>query len=262
MKRHSHPAAATRGAPARLSCAMLASALAAFAPAHADTITFESVQNVVTIMLAPDETTYRSGDTFLQGGFSMQVLNSATAAPDDYGLLGARIDGANPANCLLLACPSGNPGQYFAGLNDASLALTRSDAQDFTISALRFAFVAPLTGLHDFSYGQLTLTGSTAAGATVSASRDFGLQDGNGNYTFADWILAPVFSSTALASLTAKACLYDADGACVTDHGLLMNQGQFALDDLQVAVVPEPSSYLMLLLGLAGVGLLARRGAA
>lgn len=262
MKPQSHPAAghaAARSKPARLLCSALISTLAAFAPAQADTINFETIQNVTTPSLAPGDTIYNTGDAFREAGFTMQLLNSASAGSADYGLLGAQVTGSNLDNCFALGCPVGNASKYFAGLNDAVLALSRTDALAFKISSLRFAFVAPLSGLYDFSHGQLTLTGSRPDGSSVSTSRDFGSPDSNGNYTFSDWILAPSFSNTALLSLTANACLYDAAGACITTHDLLQNQGQFALDDLHVGVVPEPSAYLMMLLGLAGMGLLARR---
>ncbi|NRR30725.1 PEP-CTERM sorting domain-containing protein [Oxalobacteraceae bacterium] len=40
-----------------------------------------------------------------------------------------------------------------------------------------------------------------------------------------------------------------------------MNQAQFGIDNLNVSAVPEPATYLMMGLGLAGLGLARRRAA-
>jgi hypothetical protein len=242
----------------RLLCALLLGALLATPGASAAVLTFETVNNVVTPQLAPGDTAYNTGDRLREAGFIMHVGNSASADPGDYGLVGARINGADPASCINLRCPSDNSGHYFAVLNDGVFSLERSDALGFRLEALRFALLAPLTGFAGAGTGQLVLTGIAQGGATVTASMDFGPPDLNGNYNFTYWSLAGAFGNTVLASLSASACLYDGAGACIMDHMLNQNQAQFAIDDLQISVVPEPSTWLMLMLGL-GALLWARR---
>ena len=46
------------------------------------------------------------------------------------------------------------------------------------------------------------------------------------------------------------------------DHLTTQNQAQFAIDNIVLTAVPEPAALSMLLLGLAGMTLAARRRAA
>ncbi len=39
------------------------------------------------------------------------------------------------------------------------------------------------------------------------------------------------------------------------------NQGQFALDNINISAVPEPSTYMLMLAGLGAIGMLSRRRA-
>lgn len=219
------------------------------------TIDFESVANIVTPVLAVGDTAYNSNDAFRQAGFTLQVRNSASAAAGDYGLVGALIDGADPLACLLAACPS-NDSRYFAGLNDGSLELFRDDHLAFTVDGLRFAFF----GSADAAPGQLSLTGTLAGGGTLSVSDDFPGQQ-EGAFRFDQFTLG-AFSAAALTSLRIDACLYDSNGVCSFDHMTTQNQAQFAIDHVQLSMLPEPAAVTMLMFGLAGFMLAARRRAA
>jgi hypothetical protein len=252
--------------PKKILKGMLLAALASMAmlgSAHAqtkETLTFESVQNVVTPVLAAGDTAYNTGDAFREAGFTARVLNPAGVDPTEVSLLGALIDGSNPFACSITSCPSGNSSIYFAGLNDGSLNLSRDDGLTFMIDGLSFAFVAPVAGTAGGSYGQLHLTGTLAGGGTATFSNDFPAgQDAMGNFLFDDFLLGS-FSSNAFTSLSINACLFDGTGGCSFDHfNLTQNQAQFAIDNVQLGVVPEPAPVALMLLGLAGITLVARR---
>ncbi|MET0855671.1 MAG: NF038120 family PEP-CTERM protein [Telluria sp.] len=257
MKRQLNRARRRVRAPAilkHLLCAAVAGALC-FGAARAGTpgrIDFESVSNVVSPTLAAGDTAYNSNDAFRQAGYTLYVRNSASAAADDYGLVGALINGADPFGCLLAACPASN-STYFAGLNDGALELFRDDHLAFTVDGLRFAFI----GAPEAAFGRLALTGTLADGGTLSVSNEFPGQV-DGVFQFDQFVLG-AFSSAVLTSLRIDACLYDGGGGCVFDHMTTQNQAQFAIDNVQLTAVPEPAALTMLLFGLAGITLAARR---
>jgi hypothetical protein len=173
------------------------------------------------------------------------------------GGAGMTLNGASA--CIIAACPSGNPSQYYAGTNDGSVLLTAA-FNDFQISALNFAFLSPLAGLADGVYGQLVLTGTKVGGGTMTASRDFAGQDGNGDFLFDHWDLGAGWASEHLSSLSISACMFNGSNACVNSADEpAFNLAQFAIDDLQLTTVPEPGSIALLMLGAAGMGMAARR---
>jgi len=194
---------------------------------------------------------YAGGDSFTTQGYTATVLDSA-AGP---GLAGAMLDGADPFSCFIAACPVGNDGHYFAGINDGGVRFARADALGFQLGSLDFSFVAPVGGLINFTVGQLVLTGKKLSdGSLVQAFMDFPEQI-NGDYEFATWKFGDGFGKQILSELSVSACLYDM-GACVAPA---MNQAQFALDNVTLSAVPEPATYLLMALGLAGLMVVARR---
>jgi hypothetical protein len=265
MKRQTHSAARTAaaGIVKKLLCAPLIGALGAIAaPAQAAVITFDAAQNVVTQALNAGDTAYNTGDAFTEAGFTLQVNNNPSAEPDEYGLVGALVDSNDALACVIAACPVGNGSVYFAGLNDGSLNITNSGGLKFRVAGLHYGFIAPVFGLPNFSYGRLMLTGTTEAGATISAGGDFPGQDVDGNFTFDQFMLDPAFRNTTLTSLSINACLFDGTGDCVSARALTQNQAQFAIDELDLSTaIPEPASVALMLLGMLGLTTVSRRRA-
>ena len=263
MKRENQTSARTYAMPAvlkKLLCVSVVGALGAFAPAQASVITFDEVENVVSATLGEFDSAYNTGDMFLEGHYAFQVNNSPTADAGEYGGVGAQINAENDLACTVLSCPNGGTNKYYAGINDGTLSISRSWANSwFRLNSLQFAFIAPVVGLADFSYGRLVLTGTTQSGATISTSSDFPGQDASGTFTFGNFALDPVFSNTILSSLTINTCMYNFDGACSMDRPDTQNQAQFALDNLDLSEVPEPASIGLMLLGFAGLSAARRR---
>lgn len=244
----------------KLLCASLVGALGAVAvPASAAVVNFDNVQNIVTPQLNVGDTAYNTGDAFTQAGFTLRVDNFAGAAADEYGLVGALVDSDNAFACTITACPVGNGSTYFAGLNDGRLNLSNARASGFRLGGLSYAFVGPTAGLPNFSYGQLVLTGTAKNGTTISLSSDFPGQDSAGRFVFDQLAVSSAFGGTTLTELSISACLFDGTGACFSDRDFTMNQAQFALDDLNLTVIPEPTSIALMLAGLAGLGSMTRR---
>ncbi|MDB5745520.1 MAG: hypothetical protein JWP72_368 [Massilia sp.] len=244
----------------KLLCASLIGALGAVAaPASAAVVTFDSVQNIVTPQLNAGDTVYNTGDAFTEAGFTLRVANSASADADEVGLVGALVDSSNAFACVITACPVGDGSTYFAGLNDGMLNVSVNVGAGFRVGGLSYAFLAPAAGLSNASYGQLVLTGTTRTGGTISVASAFPGQNAAGRFTFDQFLVDRAFGGTTLTGLSINACLYDGAGGCTSARDVTMNQAQFALDNLDLAVIPEPTSIALMLLGLAGLGAVSRR---
>lgn len=265
MKRENQTDARTSAVPAvlkNLLCASVVAALGAFAPAQATVLTFENVQNVVAGSLGAGDTVYNTGDQFMDQHFLLQVQNSPTAANGEVGLVGAQIQSSNDDACTITACPIDGDGVYYAGLNDGALRITSTLANSwFRLQGLSFAFVGPIGGMLDFSYGRLVLNGTTSANNKITNSYDFPGQNPSGAFVFSDLAVDNAFSSAVLTSLTINACLFDGNGACLSERDFTQNQAQFAVDNINLAEVPEPATIGLMLMGVAGFTAARRRKA-
>ncbi|WP_343731763.1 NF038120 family PEP-CTERM protein [Duganella sp.] len=228
------------------AAAIGALALVGTAPAMADTIDFDSL----------DSNTFNGLDTFDAGGYHFEVIDTPAAGPSGTGFAGAIGNGNDPFLCAIAGCPTGNPSNYYLGVNDGSLKISRGDNLAFSLGSLEYAFLAPVDNLPGYSYGQLTVTGITTGGSTVSHSFDFPELVG-GYSPFVSANLQSAFGSTLFSNVTISSCIFDG-GNCVNPSN---NQAQFAFDNLTLAPVPEPQTYAMLGLGLAAISLMARRRA-
>lgn len=220
-------------------------ALMSAAPAMADTINFESIGS----------TTFNGTETFTEAGYTLEVIDTP-AVPGGTGFAGGIGNGLDPFLCEIASCPSGNSSYFYMGVNDGGLKVSREDQLAFRLSSLDYAFLAPVGGLPGYSYGQLTVTGITVGGSSVQATFDFPALVG-GSSPFASANLYSQFGNTLFSNVTISSCLF-ADTGCISPAG---NQAQFTLDNLVLAAVPEPETYAMMGLGLAAIGLVARRRA-
>lgn len=221
--------------------AMFGAAAVLATPAMA-TVTFDNFM--------PD--VFNGGSTLTEDGFTMTVEDS----PAGPGLAGAIVNPADLNSCSLIACPIGATSNYYAGINDGGIVFTRNDNFGFHLNSLDFAFVAPLTGAITGAVGKLDISGiSQSTGGTFSASIDFP-QQMSGQYAFSNWVLSSRFSDVVFSQLSISACIYDIDGGC---YRPAENLSQFAIDNVNVAAVPEPSTWAMFAIGLLGLAAAARR---
>lgn len=234
------------------AAALGALAVMSAAPAMAGTtIDFESTGPSI----------YGGTEVFHVAEYALTVIDTPASGPGGTGFAGAVGDGSDEYLCAIAACPTGNASHFYMGVNDGSLKVERADSRLFQVSSLDYAFLAPVGGLASFSYGQLTLVGVKSDGVAVSYAYDFPVLDTVGASPFVSLSLASTLGNTYFSSLTIGSCLFDGNGACYSPLPGAENQSQFALDNLQVAAIPEPETYAMMGLGLGLVGWMSRRRA-
>ncbi len=262
MKHHSTSAAAIPAVLKKLLCASTIGALGVMAaPAQAALLTFDAAQNVVTPFLNAGDTVYFTGDQIKEGLFTLTNNNNPLNAPGDFGVVGAMVESDNALACTLTGCPLGTGSTYFAGLNDGWANITISGAAGFRVDGLQYAFVAPLQNVQSASYGRLMLTGTATDGSVITTAADFNGKNANGRFTFNSFAVESAFRNTTLTNLAIGACLFDNNGGCVFDPALVQGQAQFAIDDVNLTVIPEPTSVALMLLGFAGLAAFSRRRA-
>jgi hypothetical protein len=233
--------------------ALGALALMSATPAMAAVIDFESIGPSI----------YGGTETLSENGYTMTVIDTPAAGPAGTGLAGVVGNGSDPYLCAVAACPTGNGGNFYMGVNDGSLKVARGDHAAFQVSSIDYAFVAPVGGLPSYSYGQLTLLGTRADGGTIAVAYDFPVLDALGSSPFITNSLT-AFGNISLSSLVISSCMFDGSGGCHSPLAGSENQAQFAFDNLNVTAVtavPEPETYALMGLGLGLVGLLSRRRA-
>lgn len=238
---------AVRGLKKISAVALGALALMSAAPAMADVIDFESQFPLI----------FGGSATFVDHGYTLLVQD--TLAPGGgIGFAGALINGLDPYSCNIAVCPSGNSSMYFMSVNDGSvqMSLSMANGQGFRMSALDYGFMVPVGNLPaGILPGKLTIVGEKVGGGTVTTELEFAALDGGGSSPFLHATLASQFAANTFSSVQIGSCLYDGAGGC-SPYG---NQAQFAIDNIEVAAVPEPQTYAMMGLGLAAIGLLSRR---
>lgn len=231
----------------------LAASMCCAAPAFADVVNFE------TLPLSAND----SGVTLSEAGYDMLLVEGPVAGAYGFsGGTGVVINSNDPASCDIIVCPSGATGNYLAVINDGAVRFSHPGVlSGFTLTGFDFAFIAP-AAVPDGTYGQLTLTGMNWQGTTISTSLDFPGADANGRFLFGSAELSAAFRANVFSSLTLSACLLDGAGGCFNSFdNRANNQAQFAIDNLNLTAVPEPTSFLLFGLGIGALGLARRRAA-
>jgi PEP-CTERM motif len=218
--------------PQRLLGLALAAATLCALPAQADVIGFDG---------AATAGLYLPGESFSEGAFVLTTLN-------DFGIV-------DTSAALGSQAPTGNTTQFYFASNDGGLRVTSASGLGFDLTGFDVAFV-PL----DPPSTQTTLLmarGTLQDNSTVQAAFLF---PGNGNtgYSFASYGLTSPSGFTNLRQVEFFACSWVGGLMCSEPTA---NNGQFAIDNINVSLVPEPGAALLLALGLAGVAFWSRRKA-
>lgn len=228
----------------RLAVSLLLGAAAAL-PAYADTLDFES--------LKPGPVGY--SDVLEQKGY-LFIGDSALSDALPGDLVGGIMNGSRPAECLRLNCPTNNSSNYYAGLDDGVTILARADNKAFSLLSLDASAIASNLGSPlPMVPGLLRIQGMRAD--HTYETFDIELHARGKDVMFESFDTG-AFGSQQFVAMAFLGFSCDYDGNCLAFEN---NQGQFALDNLNVSIsaVPEPSGIAMMGAGLMFIGAVARR---
>lgn len=213
----------------RLLCAAALSA--GFGLAQASVLDFES--GSLTGLYLP-------GDSFVQGDYTLTTKY-------DLGIIDTAIS-------LGAVSPLGNDTQFYFNANSGALDLARTDGTLFNLTSFAAAFV-PLDPAPDQTT-VIVAVGTKADNSQVTAYWSFA-SSLTSHYPFATYSNSADFAAfTGLKSVEFHACSIVGTAICTE---ATMNNGQFAIDNISVSAVPEPTTTLLMTLGLLGLGMAARR---
>jgi hypothetical protein len=181
---------------------------------------------------------YFAGDSFEQGGFTM-------TANYDFGTIGTAGDLGN-------AGPSGNSTQFFFNSNDGYLSLKATNGVAFSLDGFSAAFVPLIPSPVPNPTIVLIAAGVNTSNDFVGYFFGLGTSTTN-SFPFLSYNTAGLFQD--MVEVQFYACVRDTS-VCATPT---LNNGQFALDNISVTAVPEPGTWALMALGIAGLVVRSRR---
>lgn len=230
--------------------ALAAAVLAGLGSAQAATLTFED---------PVDFPLFWNGDVFSQQGFELAPQN---LSGDDSGFVGAIVNGADPGTCATVSCPTNNATNYYSSVNDGILRLRMDNGAAFRLNSFDASFLGASGETLPAVSGLLRIEFDRADGTYVLMQY---LLNGpvGGNLSFASFNAAAGTKVGGTGTYTGNFTQAFFYGYACTSTGscsaFANNRAQFALDNLNVTAVPEPSQWALMGLGLAAVGAIARR---
>ena len=225
-----------------------AAAMACMTVAQATVITFDNTIDTTFAAFAP---LLGHTDEIQTQGYWLDPW-STQSGRQAGDLVGALIAGNDvSATCSGIVCPTGNPTNFLGIFNDAQLYFGQLGGQTFKLTQFDASFIAASGDVVPPVSMILRVDGYS--GATKVASQDFTLPGpAAAAYSFATYSVNATYSSTLVDQVVMYGYSCNAAGSC----SRASDKAQFAIDN--IAVVPEPAEWLLMVLGLAAVAGLVR----
>jgi hypothetical protein len=228
-----------------LSAACALALAASSGAAQAGTLNFES---------GFDSPVLTQGGAYSSGNFWVETYGVGASQAED--LVGVIVDGSDNGLCFSGGCPVNNPSNYYAGLNDGYLYFgLNNPLQRFQLRSLQASYIGAEGTSYPATPGALVIQGYNASGQALGSSLVLWLSgQTNGQFNFKNFDLSPLSANNySFVRILGYGC--NAQGNCSSGTGV----SNFALDNIQIAEIPEPASFGLFGLGLAGLAALRRR---
>ena len=187
---------------------------------------------------------YFPGDSFTQNGFRMtQGLDAGFV---DVGL------GLAPV------APTNNATQFYFNSNDGDLLLETANGDPFSLNGFSAAFVPIANSNNPPQTIGIVALATTTTGQVFGTIFGFGdTSSATHGYPFLTFSSVADFGRfTNLRSVDFFTCAIVAGNPCAAPT---LNNGQFALDNVNVTAVPEPETLALISLGLVAIAAVRRR---
>jgi hypothetical protein len=239
-------AAAPRDALKRLLGAALIGAAALAAPAYAGIVDFEGYFGPAA-----------HGDFLTQAGYDVGFYSNVVGAVYGEDLVGSIIDGSDRDACIGGSCPVNNSSMYYAALDDSYVDITSATGARIQIKSFDASFIggtAPGTSYPAIA-GLLRIQGFLADGNSAIETYQLAGPTAN-SFNFAHYNTSAAFGAMNFVEAIFFGFACNNAGSC---SAFSTDRGQFGIDNITLTAVPEPSSALMVALGLVGLGAVTRR---
>ncbi len=241
--------AAPRTSLHQLLCAAALSAAAAIVPAQADVIDFEGYFGPTA-----------HAEAIQTAGYNVGFYSLVNGAKPGEDLAGSFLDGSDPESCDVnnTRCPVNNPTTYYGALNDSYVDIMSSTSRTrFSVKGFDASFIGGAAALDSYPAvaGLLRIQGFFGNGTFASETYQLAGPSSAG-FNFGHYNTTAAFSKLAFKEVAMFGFVCNNQGDCSAFNS---DRAQFGIDNIELAVVPEPASFLLFAIGMIGMGAVARR---
>jgi hypothetical protein len=246
-------------------CTKAAVALAAMACTAAVNATVINFENVGTDNLTGPpfvlDQDYVTQSGFRIGAYDPNNFDAGGHQGAPNGSLVGTLLTPSSGNCLDSVCPDGNSSTYLGVANDGVMFLDHS-GEKLVLTGFDAAYLGPYTQFQSATsiVAYLGIEADRSNGTYAVGVFAMGGAGADGAASFDSYLAQNAQIIGGSGSLTSGnvVALYAYAYYCDTTTGNCApggtNKGQFAIDNISITAVPEPSSWLLMALGLFGVG--------